>query len=375
MKKLSLTAQIASITGGILLLCTLILTVASFFQADQAIITTVAATTNAGRETSWITYAVPAETLANVQRQFNLGVGAAMLATTLLGCGLVYLTVRRALRPLQELGEAASAINANSLDTRLDAGRFRPRELQTLCQSFNGMLERLHDAFEAQKRFSASAAHELRTPLATMLCTVQVAQLDGPSETLQSVERSAKRLQKLIDDLLAFSGGQPDRMEPVKLQPLWQNAAAELEGRIREKQLHLQIGCGGLPTVLGDSALCYRAFFNLLDNAVKFSRPGGAITVSAGACGNLETIRIADNGPGIPPDQLPHIFEPFYRGAQQKRVPGNGLGLAVTEAVLRRQGWKIAAESVPGKGTAFILTRPRMQAGLHPAPGKPKVTE
>ena len=232
------------------------------------------------------------------------------------------------------------------------------------AMDFREMLERLSDSFANQKQFSANVAHELKTPLATMQASVQVLRMDeAPTgedclKMLDVVERSTARLRAVIDDLLRLCDEQSQlEREEVSLPRLFSDILRELAPGLEAKRIRAEIDCGQFPVVTGNESLLYRAFFNLVENAVKYGREGGTIRVSSSCEGSAGTIRVRDTGIGIPPEELPHIFEPFYRvnKSRSRKTGGAGLGLAVVKAIIERHGWSISADSTPDVGTEFII--------------------
>ena len=218
------------------------------------------------------------------------------------------------------------------------------------AMDFREMLERLSDSFANQKQFSANVAHELKTPLATMQASVQVLRMDeAPTgedclKMLDVVERSTARLRAVLDDLLRLCDEQSQlEREEVSLPRLFSDILGELAPGLEAKRIRAEIDCGQFPVVTGNESLLYRAFFNLVENAVKYGREGGTIRVFSSCEGS--------------PEELPHIFEPFYRvnKSRSRKTGGAGLGLAVVKAIIERHGWSISADSTPDVGTEFII--------------------
>lgn len=278
----------------------------------------------------------------------------------LLGVLATYFITGKALKPVKNLGDAMAAIDENNLGARVAAGE-QSKEVANLQNAFNSMLDKLENAFAAQKNFAAAAAHELRTPLACMQANMEVLKLGG-TPTAEEYEaafavncRNTDRLIRLVDGLLQLQSGAEDVKERVSLHALVSQAFEELAPEEATKRLGLFLR--GEANVWGNSLLLYRAFFNLVQNAVKYGHPGGLIDVRIVNGRKALRAFVADNGPGIPKDDLPHIFDAFYRvdKSRSRAVGGSGLGLSITKSVLQKQGAKIFVKSKQGAGTVFMV--------------------
>jgi two-component system OmpR family sensor kinase len=272
-------------------------------------------------------------------------------------------TLARGLRPLQGIAEVADAVSAGSLDRRADLGGL-PAELAAVAAALNGMLDRLAGALrqeraahEQLRRFLADASHELRTPLTAILGYLELwRQGTGRGEAemeagLTSAHGQARRMAGLVDGLLALArveeGSQ--RREPFDLR----KALAELRGESPQVDWP---GPGAPVPVVGDRDAVLRAVRNLVGNALKFGPPDGPVEVALRQEGGFAVIEVADRGPGIPPEDLPHIFERFYRGRTGR--PGSGLGLAIVAAVAAAHGGRAEMLQRPGGGTIARLWLP-----------------
>ncbi len=379
MKRDSLCVRLTVMTGVILLLCSIALTLsASYNAAKQLKAVAVPVPATIGDDTELfdperilVTYEgdpilTPIEGVASIttaRRDFNLAGLAALVVISVLGTTAVYFATKHTLKPIRELNRQIAAITEHNLDERV-AETGRGDEVGTLCRSFNVMLERLSDSFAARKQFSANVAHELKTPLATMQASVQVLRMDeAPTgedclKMLDVVERNTARLRAVIDDLMRLCDEQSQlEREEVSLPKLFSDIFEELIPELEAKHIRAEIDCAQFPVVTGKESLLYRAFFNLVENAVKYGREGGTIWVSSSCEGNAGTIRVRDTGIGIPPEELSHIFEPFYRvnKSRSRKTGGAGLGLAVVKTIIERHGWSISADSTPDIGTEFII--------------------
>jgi heavy metal sensor kinase len=272
----------------------------------------------------------------------------------------------QALTPVEALSSTAEQISGSSLKTRvsLDAPY---AEFQRLAQVFNAMLERLQHVFEAQRRFIADAAHELKTPLTIIKGNVEVALKKERSaeeyrEVLIGNLGQVERLISLTRALLMLSQFAGDR-PPIKLVPLaLESMLKELTGELavlaEDRRITLALEAQAVPPVLGCEGWLRHLVINLMDNALRHTPPGGTVTVRLGQEGEQVAIKVTDTGPGIPPEHLPHLFERFYRAesARDRESGGVGLGLAIVNEIAEAHGGTVRAESEVGKGSVFTVT-------------------
>lgn len=359
-------------TGMILLLCSIALTLSASYNAGKqlsAVADTVSSdakivlTPNAENDSTAHAPTVGTAQVMTARRNFDLAGLASLIVISILGTGAVYFATRRTLQPICNLSEQIAAITEHNLDERVN-GDERRDEVGMLCRSFNVMLERLNNSFSMQKRFSANVAHELKTPLATMQASVQVMRLDQSHTSdeyenmLDTIERNTGRLRAIIEDLMRLCNDQEQfEIEDVSLPELFGAIFSELTIPLGEKQIQTEMHCEEYPVVTGNYGLLYRALFNLIENAVKYNRDGGSITVFSKSENGFAEIHIQDTGNGIPCEELPLIFEPFYRvsKSRSRKTGGAGLGLAVTKTIIERHGWSISVDSVVGIGTEFVI--------------------
>jgi heavy metal sensor kinase len=305
------------------------------------------------------------------------------LAATLAGLTLVILLValfaaravcRRALAPVARMADAARSMGAADLTERLPVAASAD-ELADLGLAFNGLLDRLAEALERERRFAGEASHQLRTPLAALIGQVEVAlRRERPSDeyrrALASVLDQAGRLRRVVESLLFLARSEDDaglpglervelggwiqcRISPWAEHPRAADLACEPRGEAAWAALH--------PVLFGE------LLDALLDNALKYSESGTPVTVRCGRDGDQAWIEVEDRGCGVRPDEVPHLFRPFFRSeATRKRgVPGAGLGLAVAARIAAAHGGSIGLESEPGRGSRF---RVRLKAAGQPAP-------
>jgi two-component system OmpR family sensor kinase len=228
--------------------------------------------------------------------------------------------------------------------------------------------EEREEAAEAHRRFVRRLDHELKNPLTAM--RIGLANLAGTSprpeqrEVLASLETQAERLGRLVTDLrkLIELEVRPLEREPVKVGELLEEVVelARQQSAAAERHLSLSVPQAPwpLPPVSGDRDLLFLAIYNLLDNALKFTRDDDRLEIRAFEDGTTIVVEVADTGPGVPDEELPHIFEELYRGQEARGIEGSGLGLALVKAVVEQHGGRAAVRSRPGQGTVFTLRLP-----------------
>ena len=284
---------------------------------------------------------------------------------TVLGTVAVYFVTGHALRPLRRLSDKVETVDERNLSVRLPEAEAND-EVGRLTDSFNRMLSRLDDAFLRQKRFTANAAHELKTPLATLKTGVQVLEADQNAtladyrEQNQITLASTDRLTGIVDDLLVLASAGEDggeEQEPVFLEPLLDAVCGEMAARLDQRRMTCHVDCGEL-SVMGIPAFLYRVFFNLMDNACKYGTEGGNIWVSARVCPEGTEIRFWDDGPGVAPEHLPYLFDAFYRvdKSRSRELGGSGLGLSIVKTMVEACGGSISVRSSGETGLCFLLS-------------------
>jgi two-component system, OmpR family, heavy metal sensor histidine kinase CusS len=293
-----------------------------------------------------------------------------MLNTLLLmGFGLTLLgawATHQALKPLRAIAESTGGITALRLKHRLDPGDV-PRELRDLVLALNGMLNRLDQAFERLSRFSVDLAHELRTPINNLMGEGGVILARDRSageyrEVLESSMEEYRRLSALISRML-FLGRVEDptamiRALPIEAGPLVDGVLAYYEPMAEEDGVRLLGAASG--SVLGDAEMLRQALGNLVANALDATPRGGEIQVQMRVHSGQAVIEVKDTGRGIPPEDLPFLFDRFYRvsGAIARKSSGTGLGLAIVQSIARMHGGDVEISSEPGAGTTVRLHFP-----------------
>lgn len=304
--------------------------------------------------------------------QFNLWGMAALFLVLILGTGATWLMAGHVLKPLKELSSAIEEISGNDLSNRVEI-QGRQDEIGRLARSFNHMMDKVSASFERQKRFSASAAHELKTPLATILVNLEVLELDGKTspdrmeKVLTIVKANTERMIRLVEDLMRLTSDKDHEMEEeVELSEVFAITLYELSPLIRKKDLTVSIENTPDISLTGSRVMLYRVMSNLLENAAKYNREHGSISIATGRDDNGVTVKIEDTGIGIPEEALPHIFEPFYRVDQSRSraVGGAGLGLPLVKDIVEKHGGEVTVKSAAGEGTTFILRFPASYRGV-----------
>ena len=275
----------------------------------------------------------------------------------LLGALGAFVLSGRALKPIKSLAEKIEDIDVNNLSTQIKPPQTSD-ETSRLTHSFNHMLMKLNRSFENQKLFAQNAAHELKTPLSSIMTNIEVLQLDDEptadeyKEVVDAVKISTQRLIELVKGLLSLNSVlDKTECKPINVRRMIEMITLELQEPIAEKGLCITIS--GDCQWLGNQALLERAFFNLIHNAVRYNNENGQINVNL----TPDCISIEDSGIGIPEENLQQIFEPFYcvDSSRSKELGGHGLGLAIAKNIFDKHDIKISITSELGKGTKIIL--------------------
>ena len=326
-----------------------------------------------------LTIEIPPEEMNGFLKQFSQEICDAKIvfervgwcltaAVTLLSAAIAYFVSGRALQPLRQFTAQAEKINQESLvRVRLDESAIQ--EFRQLSHAVNGMLDRLAHSFDLQRQFAGNAAHELRTPLALMQTKLELfceEHADADAETMQMAAfqmEQLDRLSALVRTLLSMSNLQSvSRTDEIPLAPLAEEILTDLAPLAQEKQVTLRQDCEEV-SMVGSDALIYRLFFNLIENAIKYNKPGGTVFVSVKQADENVILEVADTGSGIPEDCMEHIFEPFFRvdKSRSRQMGGVGLGLALVREIALLHGGSVRAEVRAEGGTAVRLVLPRQQ--------------
>ena len=291
---------------------------------------------------------------------------AVPLALALAAGGGIFLA-RRALKPVDKIAQTAQKIGEGDLSQRINVNT--KDELGRLATTLNEMIGRLEKAFQRQKQFTSDASHELRTPLAVIEAesTLALQKERPPSDYRQSLEivsREARQMSSLIDKLLTLArsdaGKEQWNFTEVDLSKLTTNLSTDVEVLCQEKGLSFQLGQTQDLVVKGDEARLRELFMNLLDNAIRYTPSPGTVSLSLRREGQMAVVAITDTGIGIPAEDIPSIFERFYRvdKSRSRAEGGSGLGLAICRHIAEAHGGKIEVESQVGAGSTFSVWLP-----------------
>ena len=279
----------------------------------------------------------------------------------LLGGVATYFISGHALRPIREFSDKIEKVQAQNLaDSRIEENQVK--ELNQLSVSYNRMLERLSDAFEIQRQFTANAAHELRTPLALMQVQLDLYHSnrhpDNDADTVQMIKMVTEqndRLNKMVKTLLDMSELQTvGRDDEIILDALVDEVLEDLEPLAEGKNIRLIGKCKDI-TMVGSDILIYRLVYNLVENAIKYNHSGGQVTVTADRKEKHVYLSVEDTGAGIPEELKERVFEPFFRvdKSRSRELGGVGLGLALVREIVRVHDGSITVKSNPSGGTIF----------------------
>jgi len=278
----------------------------------------------------------------------------------------------RALIPVNRVAEAAQRISGSSLHLRIPR-RYANDELEQLIEAFNKMMERLSESFEQVRRFSTDVSHELRTPLTVIRGQLEVALMTAKTEdefreaiinALEDVDRISNIVRALLLLSQAETGQLAVNKDAVNLTEVVDELAEQFRTTAKESGLELKWSLEENVIIRGDRTQMDRLVTNLLSNALKYTPRGGNVMVKVMREGETETavLSVADDGNGIPPESLPHIFDRFYRVPGEAPEKGLGLGLSFVNWIVKAHDGRIDVTSEVGKGTVFTVTLPLMPA-------------
>ena len=318
---------------------------------------------------------VNSQTLTKL-RNYSFGALGVLFVASL---GVGWVVAGRVLRPIGRITAVARDIQATDLSRRIELPGPED-ELKQLADTFDAMLARLDAAFAAQRQFTADASHELRNPLAIIRTNVDVALADPHADpddlrhTITVVKRASDRMARLVDDLLALARRQEPTLEhePVDLGVAVTEASDDFVVPAAARNIVLDRAIARGVTVTGDRDALKRAVANLLENAVRLAPEGSRIRLATGSEGDRAWIAVADEGPGIAPEDQPHVFDRFWRAdkARSRADGGTGLGLAIVRQIAQSHGGSIRLQSKVGVGSSFVIwlpvTTPSAEAPTQP---------
>lgn len=323
--------------------------------------------TRLGRMARIIQVAVPLGAIEHALRQYLVTMVVLVPLGVLMAAFGGALMAQAALRPVDEMSQSARRITAERLERRI-AVEGTGDELDRLAETLNGMLARLEAAFQELRRLSADAAHELRTPLTALKGGLEVAlRADrSPGEyrkVLQASLEEVERLIRLAEDMLLLSrstAGLETSQSPVDLEPLALDVLDVGTQLARGGGVAVRLTETAAAMVRGDPTALRRAMLNLVENAVKYTPPGGHVELSLRGDNGTAAFTVRDTGPGIPAADAERVFEPFVRldDARARNTGGAGLGLAIARSIVIAHGGSLNLEGGPGKGSSFTIRLP-----------------
>ncbi len=318
------------------------------------------------RQIGWVTIARPIEEVDESLNKLAIVFSIAILGTVLLIALGSYFLTRRVLSPVTLITRKANHISHTNLNERIEGVQSND-ELGALADTLNGLLDRLERAFKSQQQFLADAAHELKTPLAVLRAhwEEELNNAELPVTLRNKLARDVEllsRLNHLINSLLLLSKTEQVSadfsFETIDLKELLREVASDASVLAAAKRQSIKMVRLDTLRIRGDRDRLYQMFFNIVENAVKYTPEGGRIEIEAKREDSRVSVFISDNGPGIPPEDLPHIFDRFYRVKKDRsrETGGSGLGLAISQLIAKIHGGEITVTSRVGKGSRFEIT-------------------
>ena len=279
-----------------------------------------------------------------------------------------YLITRRAFKPVRNILQTVDEISADGdLSRRIETGDSPDSsrdEIYHLTSAFNGMFDNLQRAFEKEKRFTSDVSHELRTPLSVIISQSDYALEDEAyrKKSQEVINREAKRMAGLVNRLLTLARSDAGRLRPerekVDMSDMCETVAWQQEGIAAEKGIAIETQIEEGVFVYGDETMLIRVILNLMDNAIKYGKKNGHVKLKLRIDNGQVCCEVEDDGIGIRPEDMPRIWERFYRVEGSRSEEGSGLGLAMVEAMVKAHGGQIDAESVYGEGSRFTVRLP-----------------
>lgn len=296
---------------------------------------------------------------------FKLYALGVVLATGLFGGTIFILLIRRTLSPLAVLTEKVAATDMDAMAEKnslvLKEGAY---EIVALSEAFQKTLDKIYDNYEKERLFSVNVAHELRTPLAVLRTRVDVFKKKRGSMDpelaafVESMEKNIRRLSDLVEEVLFLGRDGAPEYRPVNVKAMAQELLLDLEEKAEAKNVALSLE-GDDMVIQTDDALLERALYNLIDNGIKYNRPGGSLSIVLSEKGEDALIAVADTGVGMSDEAKAKAFDLFYRADPSRNHDGYGVGLALVREIARRLGGKIHIKDNPPTGTIFKFILPK----------------
>ncbi len=367
MSKMSIRCRMTLLTLFVFIIMACILTGVSVLSSERIY---SEAFTNSGAADYWdesspgdnSAQATEAFSMEDAALQFQLLSILLMIATLIAGGIAAWFVLGIALRPISRLTDQVEQITAHHLDTRITDFQTGD-ELSRLADAFNHTMERLELTFSAQQQFSTAAAHELKTPLATIKTNIDVltvgstTSLEEYDAVFAAVQRQTERMTQLVEDLFLISSSDSYVLtDRINLNEMTNEI-------LQEQSMGSIVPClqpGPSIFVQGNAAMLHRALSNLVENALKYNRPDGKVTLSIQSENHWAVLTVQDTGVGIAPEHLSRIFDPFYRvdRSRSRKIGGSGLGLAIARDTIIRHDGILTVDSTPGAGTCFTVKIP-----------------
>lgn len=318
---------------------------------------------------------VPAEGPFRARRQLRMAMSVCLAGGLVVAALLARALAGQATAPLAAVADAAGRVHDTNLSERLQPLRRHYDEVERVRDAFNQMLDRLEGAVTQLRQFTADASHELRTPLSVLKAQAQSALSSralepGAASLVKSQLEEIDRLTLMVEDLLTLSrleSGSLDRAS-VDLADLVLESVEQFRTVAETKGVELAVTRVEPFVLEGDRSQLRRVVSNLLDNALKYTEPGGHVIVDLGRREDVMRFEVADDGQGIPVSEVPRIFERFYRAdpSRSRRTGGAGLGLAIVKRIVESHGGSVSVASHPGKGASFVIELPLSETPSYP---------
>jgi len=365
----SIRAQLTLLMVGLLVCCCVVLTWLVYRSTSELLELAAANAINQGALS--IVLDVDA-----IERSILFDALGILLVVIVAGSCAAYFLIGHYTKPVQQLSAHMKEISPNTLSDSIEI-EGGGEEIQELVKSFNQMTEQLDEAFAMQRRFSASAAHELRTPIAVLRTKLDVFKKKKREqreydELVDTMETYIDRLSSIITDLLEFAEtSELGETEDVSLDSVVKTVVDDLESVAQNNMVNVQVNMQPKAQseaqafiVKGNTNLLYRALYNLVENAIRYNNEEGSVNITLETRGQEGVIIIADTGVGIAPEQRELVFEPFYRvnKSRSREFGGAGIGLSLVKTILKRHGASIAVSENSPQGSVFTIRIPLVDA-------------
>ena len=365
----SIRAQLTLLMVGLLVCCCVVLTWLVYRSTSELLELAAANAINQGALS--IVLDVDA-----IERSILFDAMGILLVVIVAGSCVAYFLIGHYTKPVQQLSAHMKEMSPNTLSDSIEI-EGGGEEIQELVKSFNQMTEQLDEAFAMQRRFSASAAHELRTPIAVLRTKIDVfkkkkREQHEYDELVDTMETYIDRLSSIITDLLEFAEtSELGEVEDVSLDSVVKTVVDDLESVAQNNMVNVQVDIQSKAQseaqafiVKGNTNLLYRALYNLVENAIRYNNEEGSVNITLETKGQEGVIIIADTGVGIAPEQRELVFEPFYRvnKSRSREFGGAGIGLSLVKTILKRHGASITVSENNPQGSVFTIRIPLVDA-------------